>query len=356
MKLFAVGPVEMYPETMEIGGKQVPYFRNEEFSQVVLHTMDMLKESVNAPEGSEAIMLACSGTGAMEAAVMNCFSESDKVLVIDGGSFGHRFVELCQIHNIPYTPLAVDRGETLTRNMLEQATGEEKFTGLLVNIHETSTGQLYDKQMLSDFCKERELFFAVDAISSYLADELDMCRYGIDLVIASSQKALALAPGLSMIVASPNALQRAENSTQKTMYFDFRSYISNGKRGQTPFTPSIRVMYELEDRLTRIYEKGVDKVISETAEIAEDFRKKIREIGLSFPDYPLSNFETPVIFPENSADAYEVFLQLEKEYGFVVNPNGGDLASVQFRVGHIGNHSIEDNDMLVDAIRQIMDK
>ena len=242
-----------------------------------------------------------------------------------------------------------------TKKMLDEKAEEvEKLTGLLVNIHETSTGQLYDKQMLSEFCRNRGLFFAVDGISSYLADELDMCKYGIDLLIASSQKALALAPGLSMIIAAPNALSRAECNSGKTMYFDFQSYIANGKRGQTPFTPSIRVIYELEDRLSRILEKGVSNVVKETEKIAIDFRNKIEEIGLSYPKYPLSNFETPVIFPDDTVDAYEVFLKLQDDFGFVVNPNGGELSSKQFRVGHIGNHSIEDNDLLVNAIKQII--
>ena len=91
MKLFTIGPVEMYPKTLEIRAKQVPYFRNQSFSRVVLESSEMLKSLLDAPAESECIMLTCSGTGGMEATVMNCLGINDRALVIDGGSFGNRF-------------------------------------------------------------------------------------------------------------------------------------------------------------------------------------------------------------------------------------------------------------------------
>lgn len=356
MKLFTVGPVEMFKEQMEIGGKQVPYFRNQEFSDVVLHSMDMLKKTVNAPSGSEAIFLTCSGSGAMESIVLNCFDQNDHLVVIDGGSFGHRFVEICQLHKIPITIVKVPGGVTLTREMMDEATKGIKATGLLVNIHETSKGQLYDKQMLSEFCKENNLYFIVDAISSYLADEVDIQKYDIDGVILSSQKGLALAPGLAIIVATSRLLEKSKTVESKTFYLDFGSHLENGKRGQTPFTPSVRVIHELENRLEQIEKIGIENVLANTQKVALDFRDKIKKLGLKIPDFPLSYAETPVIFPEGTADAYEVFKRLADEYGYVVNPSGGDLASKQFRVGHIGNHTVEDNDLLINAMKEIMGK
>lgn len=356
MKLFTVGPVEMFKEQMEIGGKQVPYFRNQAFSDVVLRCMELLKKAVDAPSGSEAIFLTCSGTGAMESTIINCFNENDHLIVIDGGSFGHRFLEICQLHKIPHTVVNVPDDQDLTREMIDKACEGVTPTGLIVNIHETSKGKLYDKKMLSDYCKEKGIYFVVDDISSFLADPISMKEDGIDLIILSSQKGLALAPGLAMIIVGPKLLAKSLAMETKSFYLDFKSHLKNGERGQTPFTPSVRVIHELKNRLEMLDIMGVNNVIRNTEEIAKDFRKKVKELGLDYPKFALSNAETPVIFPEGTADAYEVFKKLDSEYGFVVNPSGGELASKQFRVGHIGNHSIEDNDLLINAMKEIMGK
>ena len=182
--LFTIGPVEMFPETLEIGGKQVPYFRNDEFSQVVFSASAGLKRLLFNKNG-EIILLTSSGTGAMEATVMNCFTKEDNLIVIEGGSFGHRFAQICEVHDIPHKSVKVENGETLTKDMIEDVIGDEKFTGLLVNLDETSNGQLYDIKMLSEVCCENDLIFVVDAISAFLADEINMDKYGIDAVILS---------------------------------------------------------------------------------------------------------------------------------------------------------------------------
>ena len=258
-KLFAIGPVEMFEETLEIGGKQVPYFRNDEFSQVVFSASAGLKRLLFNEKG-EIILLTCSGTGAMEATVMNCFTKEDNLIVINGGSFGNRFVQICEVHEIPHKVVEVEQGETLTREMIDEVMGDEEFTGLLVNLDETSIGQLYDIEMLSELCKEKDLVLVVDAISAFLADEVNMDKYGIDAVILSSQKALSLAPGLSVVALSEKALKRVEVIDSKSIYFDFKDYLKNGERGQTPFTPAVRVIIELEDIVKRFGERGIENI------------------------------------------------------------------------------------------------
>ena len=351
--LFTIGPVEMFEETLEIGGKQVPYFRNDEFSQTVLSASAGLKRLL-FNENGEIILLTCSGTGAMEATIMNCFTKEDSLIVIDGGSFGHRFTQICDVHEIPYKAVKVDQGETLTKSMIEEVMNGEKFTGFLVNLDETSIGQLYDIQMISEICKENDLVLVVDAISAFLADEVNMDKYGIDAVILSSQKALSLAPGLSVVALSERMLKRVECIDSKSIYFDYKDYLKNGERGQTPFTPAVRVVIELEEIVKRFEERGIENVINDTKEIALYFRKRIREIGLDYPSYPLSNAVTPVIFPDKNADV--VYRELIDKYGFTVNPSGGDNAKLMFRVSHVGNQSIEDAEELICAIEDIIKK
>ena len=113
MKLFTVGPVEMYEEQLNIGGLQFAYFRNEEFSQVVFDCKSNLKKLINANDEDDVIILTASGTAAMEATVMNCFTSKDKVLIVNGGTFGQRFVDICDIHQIPYIELRLEENEAL---------------------------------------------------------------------------------------------------------------------------------------------------------------------------------------------------------------------------------------------------
>ena len=184
---FTVGPVMSNEEVLAIGGEQVPYFRTQEFSDIMLENEKLMKEFVNAPDNTRAVFITGSGTASMEAVVMNVFTSDDRLLVIDGGSFGHRFTQLCEIHRIPYTAIKTERGHGVTPEMLEEYSGKG-YTGLLVNIHETSTGVHYDPQLLGEFCKKEGMIFVIDAISSFLADPLDMQECGADVVITGSQK------------------------------------------------------------------------------------------------------------------------------------------------------------------------
>ena len=155
---FTVGPVMCNEIICKIGGEQIPYFRTPEFSNIMFENEQLILQFSKAPEGSKAIFMTNSSTGSMEAVVMNCFNDSDRVLVIDGGSFGHRFVELCEIHEIPHEVLKLKLGQKLTKERLYEYDGQG-FTGLLVNIDETSTGVLYDSEMIGGFCKKNNIFF-----------------------------------------------------------------------------------------------------------------------------------------------------------------------------------------------------
>ena len=135
---FTVGPVMSSEQVCSIGAEQVPYFRTPEFSAVMLENEKLMLRFAKAPEGSRVVFMTNSSTGSMEAAVMNCFTSSDKVLVINGGSFGTRFAQLCEIHDIPHEEIKLQHGQKLTKEKLYEFDGSD-FTGLLVNIDETST-------------------------------------------------------------------------------------------------------------------------------------------------------------------------------------------------------------------------
>lgn len=351
---FTVGPV-MSPEAVRvIGAEQVPYFRTPEFSAVMKENELLVKQFSKAEEAARVVFLTGSGTASMEAAVMNSFTDKDKLLVVNGGSFGQRFVQLCQIHHIPYTEINPTFGHNITEEMLAPY-DHQGYTGFLINVHETSTGVLYDMNIVSRFCRRNHLFLVVDAISSFLADPFDMKALGVDVMIAGSQKALACPPGISLTVFSPQAVARIETHQVRSMYFDLKSALKNGERGQTPFTPAVSILLQINERLRQIASTGgVDAEVARVKAIADDFRSKIAALPFEITSHSLSNCVTP-LHPLH-ASAYEIFIRLKDEYKIWICPNGGELADTVFRVGHIGDLTTTDNDRLIAALTDLSQK
>ena len=348
---FTVGPVMSSKEVCSIGALQVPYFRTAEFSEIMLENEKYMRQYTKAPVGSKTVFMTCSSTGSMEAVIMNCFTPKDKVLIINGGSFGQRFVDICEIHEVPYVALELEHGRKLTKEKLYEY-DDQDFTGLLVNVDETSTAVLYDTKMIGEFCKKNNLFFVCDCVSSFLADPFDMEECGADVMITGSQKALACPPGISIIVLAPKGLERVESSNVRTMYFDLKDALKNQERGQTPFTPAVGILLQINERLKEIDRNGgADAEVNRVAAQARDFREKIKDLPFELVSESPANGVTSV--HPTTADAYEIFLKLKDEYGIWICPNGGEMKNTIFRVGHIGALSHDDNTTLVNAFKDL---
>lgn len=349
---FTVGPVQSDPEVLELGSQQVPYFRTPEFSEVMLENEALMLKFSKAPENARAVFLTGSGTAAMEAAVMNVFTPDDKVLLINGGGFGQRFHELCEIHRIAFEEIILETGKALTQSHL-QPYENGGFTGFLVNIHETSTGVHYDGNLIADFCRRNGLFLVVDAISSFLADEFPMKDWNVDVMITGSQKALACPPGVSVLVLSERAVDRIQNHQVRSMYFDLKGALTNGLRGQTPFTPAVGTLLQIHTRLRGLESRGgAETETKRIANLAADFRRRIGHLPLDVCSESLSNAVTPLM--TRNCSAHELFLILKDEYDIWVCPNGGALKDKIFRVGHIGALTMEDNDVLIHALEDLV--
>lgn len=347
---FTVGPVQVDEEIRKIGAEQTPYFRTKEFSKIMLENEFLMKKFAYADENARVVFLTGSGTAAMEATVINLFNEKDKVLVVNGGSFGQRFAELCKIHQISFTEIKLNFGQILTAEMLKLYKNCG-YTGLLINVHETSTGVYYNIDMIGEFCKNNGIFLVVDAISSFIADPFNMKELGVGVMITGSQKALALPPGISIIVMSQEALIRINKNTVKSMYFDLKSALKNGERGQTPFTPAVTILLQINKRLQKINEIGIENEMKKIKTLADDFRNRIKKLPLKIASESMSNSATPLT-PVN-ASAYDVFMTLKDKYKIWICPNGGELADKLFRVGHMGDLTIEDNTKLIDALKDM---
>lgn len=342
---FTVGPVDSFENSLLISKQSSPYFRTPEFSKLMLESEQLMLKFLNAPENSRCVFLTSSGTGAMESCVMNILNNDDKVIVINGGSFGQRFAELCNLHKRDYSEVICEFGSQIKKEQLGEY-AEKGYTALLVNMHETSSGVLYDMEMISEFCKKNHIMLIVDAISSFLSDELDMEKFGAAAVITGSQKALAVHPGVSIVALAPEALKRVEQNTEVCMYLSLKQALKNMERGQTPFTPAVSILLQINDRLKRIdRDGGVINERKRISDLAKYFRSRIDEYPFDYVNNCSSNTVT-ALYCNNAG---EIVRLLKDEFGIWVCPNGGSLSDKMFRVGHIGNLTTDDYDKLFEA-------
>lgn len=353
---FTVGPVQSSDAVRAIGAEQVPYFRTAEFSDTMFENERLVKKFANASEDSKVVFMTCSGSGGMETAIINCLSKNDKALVINGGSFGERFVELLTLHEIPFTEIKLEHGKALKPEHLAPYEGKD-YTAFLLQKHETSTGVHFDINLVGDFCKRNNLFLIVDTISTFLCDPFDMTATNTGIMITGSQKALACAPGIAVMILAPSALKRVEENKCCCQYLDLKLALKNMERGQTPWTPAVGILRQINVRLKEIEAMGgADAEIARCADLAKYFRDKLVEYNLPFEiiSESLSNAVTPL--HPTTQSAYEIFLKVKDEYGMWICPNGGEMKDTVFRVGHIGYLHKKDYDKLIDAFLDLRKK
>ena len=353
---FTVGPVQSSDAVRAIGAEQVPYFRTAEFSEIMLENECLVKKFAYATEDSRVVFMTCSGSGGMETAIINCLNKDDKALVVNGGSFGERFVELLNLHEISFTEIKLNAGKALKPEHLAEYEGKG-YTAFLMQKHETSTGVHYDINLVSDFCKRNGLFLIVDTISSFLCDSFNMQESGVGVMITGSQKALACAPGIAVMILAPSALKRIEQNKCCCQYLDLKLALKNMERGQTPWTPAVGILRQINVRLKEIEEAGgVETEIERCASLAKYFRDKIVEHDLPFEivSESLSNAVTPL--HPTTQSAHEIFLKIKDDYCMWICPNGGSMKDTIFRVGHIGYLKKTDYDKLIAAFIDLKEK
>ena len=349
--LFTVGPVEMDQKTLKLGSAKLPYFRTDEFSKINTEIAAIIKKIAFTSKNSKVVILTASGTGAMEATIISTFTKKDRLLIVNGGTFGERFVDICKIHQIPYLEIKLERGKTLTKEKLA-IYKNHNFTGFLINAHETSTGVYYDLKMIGAFCKKQNLILVADAISSFLIDPYFMDKWNIDATIISSQKGLALPPGISIIILNKKIMKKIDTTPALSLYFNLKNYVKEMGRGQTPYTPAVGIILQLHKKLQEIKKIGIKRIIRDTKYLADDFRKKIKSLPFTIASDRLSNGLTPLA-PRQNISAYFIFQYLVTKYNIYLNPNGGCLKHKLIRVGHMGSLQSANNDRLVSIFKKM---
>ncbi len=338
-----VFPGNIEDSILQIGGKPFPYMRTEQFSELVKDSEKMLLDLMHCP-GGRVIFYTASGTGAMDAVVTNYVSQFKKAFIIAGGSFGYRWRSLCEYYHYPNEVFAVPFAQDIDYVQLEEAVAASRPDVFLCQHHETSTGQLYNIERISEICKRYSVSLVVDAISSFLSDELDMEAFGIDVCITSSQKGLNIAPGLSFLFLSPKIL--ATTFAHKSYYFDFAENLKNLERGQTPYSPATTIFLQLHARLKMDISLGGRQIIASVRARALYFRELCKQ----------NCWEMPVEVPSNCITGFFVrrngdilFRELLKQDIYIM-PGG---TPGYFRVSHLGVQTTEDLDDLANRIKDI---
>ena len=351
-KLFTLGPVIMEEHILAIGAQQLPYNRTHKFSHLTHEVLNGL--SYIFQTSGQVAILTGSGTAAMEAAVLNFLGTSDNVLIINGGTFGQRWCNLCDIHRVPFKELTLDAGEDVDLEQLTKRLSSKKFTAILINAHETSTGQLYDIKSISQIARNFGLFTIVDAISTICADQFLMDEWCVDVAILSSQKALALPPGLSFVAMNPRALARLKEGKPKTLYFNLQDYLTNQKRGQLPYTPAVGLLLQLHRRLLDIKAVTLPEIIRQHKKKADFFRHGINDFPFQILSTRQSNAMTALWCKDSNA--IEIVQILRGSYNIEVTSNVGNLQHNVFRVGHMGAQSDSDITELINGLQAVISK
>ena len=344
MKTYAF-PGIINQEILDIGAQQVPYMRTAEFGEINKDSEKLLLEMIHCTDG-RTIIFTGSGTGAMSAVVENYVSTKKKAFVIDGGSFGHRWSQLCDYYGCDHVDMKLNFGSDIDYAKMESMIAESKPDVFLCQHHETSSGQLYDLKKISDICHAHNVSIVVDVISTFLAEELNMDELDLDICITSTQKGLNIPPGLSILFFNKKLL--SYNFAHKGYYWDFEDNFKNLTRGQTPFSPATSIFLQLNKRLHQIKEYGLEKTIADVQDNARYFRKLVQEKGWNIPaqdpSYAITGFDVP-------KNGDKVFREMIEKYDTFIMP--GSRPGF-FRVSHMGIQSHEDLDNLVTQIEKIV--
>lgn len=331
MKTYAF-PGIIENDILQIAAGQIPYMRTAWFSGLMKENERMLLEAIGC-QGGRVMFFTSSGTAAMESVVQNYVAAKGTAFIIDGGTFGHRWVQLCEYHGIEHESMQIPFAEDIDYDQLEQRMTEFKPAVFLCQHHETSSGQLFDLRKISAICRKTGTSLVVDVISSFLAEKLDMNDIGIDVAVTSTQKGLNLPPGAALVFLSENALK--VDFRHNNYYLDYQDNLKNLERGQTPFSPATTIFMQINERMHRNLEKGIDNVVAATHAKALFFRELCAKYGWEIPAQNPANAVTG-FFVHKNADI--LCSELQKRDIFIM-PSGKPHF---FRVSHMGSDTRED--------------
>jgi serine---pyruvate transaminase len=349
----APGPTPVPPEVLAAGAQPVLHHRGPDFRAVMLRTLRRLQEVCRTR--NDVLLFTASGSAAFESAVVNLLSPGERVLAVMAGEFGERWAALARAYDVDVHELRYAWGETPRTDDVRSRLDETGARTLFLVHSETSTGVVSDVQALAQAAQDADALVVVDAVSSLGAVPLETDAWGLDVVVAGSQKALMTPPGLSIVTVSGSAWERSRSASLPRFYFDWERMRASLETGSTPFTPAVTIVAGLDVALGLLLEEGLDAAFARHAALGRACREGVKAMGLELfsPDEERSAIVTAILTPKG-VDARELVLALRDRFGITVAGGHGELDSKMFRIGHIGYYDVLDITTVLAAVELLL--
>ncbi len=334
--LLAPGPTPVPPEILSAMAQPIIHHRAPVYEKILAEVREGLKYVFQTK--NEVLIFASSGTGAMEGAVTNTLCPGDKAVTVEGGKFGERWTNICKAYGVKTTVMPVEWGQSIDPARIEAALQEDpSIRAVFLQATETSSGVLHPVRKIAEIVATHPgTILVVDAVSHLGAVELPMDEWKLDVVVAGSQKALMLPPGLAFAALSDKAWGFVEKSTLPRFYFDFKKELKNLKQNQNAYTPAVSLIVGLAESLRRIREEGLENVFARHARMAGAARQAMAALGLQlYAPHHSSNALTAVMAPAG-VDGQKVVKILREKHNITI-AGGQDRAKGKiFRIAHMG--------------------
>ena len=350
------GPTPCPADVLQAMTRQMINHRGVEFGQILSEITAKLKQLFQTK--GDVFLLTSSGTGGLEAAIVNTLSPGDKVLSVSIGVFGERFATIAEQFGAEVTPLRFEWGKAADVDAVRQALkAEPKIKAVLATHNETSTGVTNDLASISSAAKEFDKLLLVDAISSLGSINLPVDDWHCDVVVTGSQKGWMVPPGLAMVSVSQEAWEAHSKAKMPRFYWDFaqaKNYLERAT-AQTPWTPAISTVFALSVSLEMMLNEGLPNIIARHARVAQAARDGIKSLGLSLfaEESHASNTVTSVKSPDG-LDTAKMLKILREEHQVVLAGGQQTLAGKIFRIGHLGWVTEDDIEIVISALKVVL--
>ncbi len=346
--LLTPGPTPLPPQVREALGRPIIHHRTSLYRALFTRAIQGMQTAMQTSQ--PVYCLTSSGTGAMEAAVVNLLSPGDEAIVVLGGKFAERWQSLCNAYGITVVPIQVAYGDVVHPQAVADALkGHPKAKAVFTTLCETSTGVVNDIQAIAAITRKSPAVLVVDAISGLLADACRTDEWGIDVIVTGSQKGLMLPPGLAFISVNERSAALVEQATCPRFYTDLRLYKKSFADDDTPFTSAVSTVVALDEALKLILQQGVPQRIQRCALMARATRAAASALGLPLFSKRPSNGVTAINVP-GGVDGKQLTNVMYDRSRVMVAGGQGDMAGHIFRFAHMGFISPEDVLVGVEAL------
>lgn len=351
------GPTPLPPRVLQAMSHPMINHRGIEFRELFKGLLADLRH-IFQTEG-DILLISASGTGGLEAALVNVIEPGDRVLAVTSGYFGDRFAAIAEVLGAEVSRLSFPWGTAADPEAIEDHLSQYPNTkAVLVTHNETSTGITNDLRVISNTVHARgetSPLLLVDAVSSLAAIDLPTDAWKCDIVITCSQKALMAPPGIALLSVNPRAWRIIERTPRRSYYFDLSAMRQRAQDGETPATPPISDVFGLREGTNMILEEGLHNVFSRHASLASQLREGLLQLGLTlFADPEFWSNTVTAVAPPEGLPAEEVRARLREAHGIVTGGGQGPLKGKIFRIGHMGYITEEDIDQVLVALRSVL--